>query len=319
MSGARLLICSGLCALITSLAPCPAQCHRFTPGVLRVQPLPHEQWRITWRAPEPTQANLRVRFGSTCNVKALSPSAWQAECPPTQLHITLEGLEATTAEVLVLHGQAPAQVLRAPTNSWRPPAPRVQPQLHRVIQDYVWIGVQHILLGPDHLAFVLGLLLILQGWRRLFMTLTAFTAAHSLTLAAAVLGWIQLPSAPVEAVVALSIAFVAREALCPRKGPSLTPMIAAGGFGLLHGFGFAGALSALGLPQSRLPSALLSFNVGVELGQILVVVTALGLMSVLARLWPSAHRFVRRPAAYALGGLAMFWTLQRVAIVGGWA
>ncbi|CAN0596630.1 unnamed protein product, partial [Laminaria digitata] len=178
---------------------------------------------------------------------------------------------------------------------------------------YVIIGVQHILGGPDHLAFVLGLLLILHGWRRLLMTLTAFTVAHSLTLAAAVLQWVQLPSAPVEAVIALSIVFVAREALRPRTTESFTPMAAAGGFGLLHGFGFAGALRLLGLPPTHVPAALLSFNVGVELGQILVVVTALALMSALTRLWPSSSTVVRRPLAYGLGAVAMFWTLQRIA------
>ena len=144
---------------------------------------------------------------------------------------------------------------------------------------YFVLGVEHILGGIDHLLFVLALLLIVRGGRRIILTVTAFTVAHSITLVAATLGWLSVPGAPVEAIIALSIVFVAAEVIHSRQGrPGLTeraPWIVAFSFGLLHGLGFAGALAEVGLPQIAIPIALLMFNVGVEIGQLLFVVAVL--------------------------------------------
>lgn len=183
---------------------------------------------------------------------------------------------------------------------------------------FVGVGVTHIWLGVDHLLFVLGLLWFVGSFRVLVKTITAFTVAHSCTLAAATLGFRVLPTAPVEATIALSIAFlaveIAREA---RDGsPSVTrkhPWAVAFAFGLLHGFGFASALADLQIPRTELPLALLSFNVGVEVGQIAFVAVILALRP----LWQRLHRLSGERAAmaayYAMGTMAMYWFISRVA------
>jgi hydrogenase/urease accessory protein HupE len=179
------------------------------------------------------------------------------------------------------------------------------------------LGVEHILAGIDHLLFVLSLLLIVRGFKRIVATITAFTIAHSLTLAAATLGLVDIPGPPVEAAIALSIVFVASEVVRGSRGkPGLTahaPWVVAFGFGLLHGFGFAGALAEVGLPQKAIPLALLTFNVGVEIGQLLFVVAMLAAGSVLSRLPLRMPQWGARVAPYAIGTVAMFWVAERVA------
>ena len=160
-----------------------------------------------------------------------------------------------------------------------------QPSSWDVVATYLFLGVEHILLGIDHLLFVLALLLLIRGVRRLVIAVTAFTAAHSITLAAATLGWMTVPSAPVEATIALSILFLATQlAKAPAEvgadpaADDLTtrfPWVVAFSFGLLHGFGFAGALAEVGLPEQAIPVALLFFNVGVEIGQRLFIAVVL--------------------------------------------
>lgn len=181
---------------------------------------------------------------------------------------------------------------------------------------YTVLGIEHILSGADHLLFVVGLLFLVGFDRRLVLTITAFTLAHSLTLALAALGILTLRPAPVEATIALSIVLVAGEALHTRRTAARRwPAAVAFVFGLVHGLGFAGALSEIGLPQRHLPIALATFNVGVEIGQLLVVGLAFGLHRVLMR-WPRFSA-VRAPALYAIGGVGAYWSIGRVlAIVG---
>lgn len=187
--------------------------------------------------------------------------------------------------------------------------------------SYLVLGVEHILSGVDHLLFVLALLLIVRGGRRIFATITAFTLAHSLTLVSAALGWVRVPGPPVEAVIALSIVFVAAEVVHGRRGSAgLTaraPWVVAFGFGLLHGFGFASALAEVGLPQRAIPMALFMFNVGVELGQLAFVLAALGVAFVGKRLMRRQSAafvptVVEAAAPYAIGATAMFWVVERV-------
>jgi hydrogenase/urease accessory protein HupE len=190
-----------------------------------------------------------------------------------------------------------------------------------VVRTYTILGIEHILSGFDHLLFVLALVLLVPGARRLLLTITAFTVAHSLTLAGATLGWVHVPGPPVEASIALSIAFVASEIVHTRQGRySVTqryPWVVAFTFGLLHGFGFAGALAEVGLPQSSIPIALLFFNVGVEIGQLMFVGAVL---AVIAGGWRARQRlrwsqpaWAWRLAPYAIGGLASFWLVERIA------
>jgi hydrogenase/urease accessory protein HupE len=185
-----------------------------------------------------------------------------------------------------------------------------------VARAYTVLGIEHILGGIDHLLFVLALLLVVRGGRRIFLTITAFTVAHSITLVAATLGWVRIPGPPVEAMIALSIVFVAAEVVHGMRGkPGLTaraPWMVAFSFGLLHGFGFAGALAEVGLPQKALPVALFTFNVGVELGQLLFVACVLGLAVLLRRLPLKNPQWMRAVAAYAIGTVAMFWVVERI-------
>ena len=187
-----------------------------------------------------------------------------------------------------------------------------------VFQRYLVLGIEHILLGIDHLLFVLGLLFLVTTLRRLAWVVTAFTLAHSLTLALAVLGIVQLASAPVEACIALSIVLLAREAMT--EGETVTrraPWVVGFGFGLLHGLGFAGALSEVGLPSDQLPLALLSFNVGVEVGQLVFVVMVWGVLRWCAVHRPRLERQVRTALCYGMGGIAVMWTIERTLSIGG--
>jgi len=232
-------------------------------------------------------------------------------------HIRIDGLENTMTDVLVrvvgqdgmtqmvrLTPSEPGFVVAAETTSLE------------VIKVYTALGTEHILLGVDHLLFVFALLLIVSGWRRLIGTITAFTLAHSITLFAATLGWVHVPQAPVEAVIALSILFLATEIIHNRQGrPGMAkrfPWLVAFIFGLLHGFGFAGALAEIGLPEQSIPLALLFFNVGVELGQLLFVAVVVGIGWVLRKLVAEkALQGGEVAASYLIGGLSAFWVIER--------
>jgi hypothetical protein len=221
----------------------------------------------------------------------------------TSAYVRVEWRNGRVAEGL-LTGAAPRLDLDAPA------APAAA--------AYFGLGVQHISLGLDHLAFVACLVMIVAGWRMLLTTLTAFTLAHSITLSAAALGLAGAPQRPVEAVIAFSIAVVAREAHLAGAGAggsaSRAPWIVAFGFGLLHGFGFAGALSEIGLPQDAKLWALVLFNLGVEAGQILVVLILAPMLALATRFAPARRTMMQRSLSLALGGLAMFWLLERVAL-----
>ncbi len=229
----------------------------------------------------------------------------------------IKGIEGTLTDALVrielLNGNVQTALVR-PAN----PSVTVhkEPALMEVVKTYFILGVEHILLGIDHLLFVLGLLLITSGKWRIMKTITAFTIAHSITLAMAALGVVHIPGAPVEAVISLSIVFVAYEALRIRANDVALrkPWLVAFIFGLLHGFGFAGALSETGLPQNSIASALFMFNVGVEVGQIVFIILVLMLMLTLSRVITKLPEWARKIPPYAIGSLAMFWTIQRISL-----
>jgi len=191
------------------------------------------------------------------------------------------------------------------------------PGLLDTARAYLLLGIEHILTGVDHLLFVLALLFIVRGFRRIAITVTAFTIAHSITLAAATLGFAHVPQPPIEAAIALSIAFVAAEIVRTRRGEGgiavRAPWVVAFTFGLLHGFGFAGALSEIGLPQRAIPLALVTFNVGVEIGQLAFVAAVLALGVLLARLRVQTLPWSRWVPPYAIGVAAMFMLAGRVA------
>jgi hydrogenase/urease accessory protein HupE len=184
-----------------------------------------------------------------------------------------------------------------------------------VLSDYTVLGLEHILIGIDHVLFVIALTLLVRRPRTLLATITAFTLAHSLTLASTVLGWVEVPAPPLEAAIALSIVLVCAE--CARPSASLTaraPWLIAFAFGLLHGSGFASALLAVGLPEGHTAAALFSFNVGIELGQLGIIAAVLGLRWLARRL--QLHRdWTRRGAVYLMGSAAGYFCVERVAAV----
>jgi len=228
-----------------------------------------------------------------------------------------EGYSAAMIRVYWLDGQSRVYTITASQPTVRLYGSADDPRgMGEIASAYLVLGVEHILGGIDHLLFVLALLFLVGFNRQLLWTITAFTVAHSLTLALSALGWLTLRSPPVEATIALSIVLVAGEAL--HKQPTLSrrwPAVVAFLFGLVHGLGFAGALKEIGLPENHLIVALLSFNVGVELGQLLVVGIAYLVMRALAR-WPAVER-ARAPVLYAIGGVAAYWSIGRIVSILG--
>ena len=244
---------------------------------------------------------------------------WSLTCPGGIFGktIRIEGLENTMTDVLVrlVHQDGFTQMVRL-TSGETGFEIAAEPSSLDIIKVYTSLGIEHILICVDHLLFVFALLLIVNGFRRLVGTITAFTLAHSITLAAATLGCVHVPQAPVEAVIALSILFLATEIIHNMQGrPGLAkqyPWLVAFIFGLLHGFGFAGALAEIGLPEQSIPLALLFFNVGVELGQLLFVAAVVGVGWALRKLvWQRALKGGELLAGYAIGGMAAFWVIER--------
>lgn len=239
--------------------------------------------------------------------------------------VTIEGLSATSTDVLVriesLGGAIQTERLSPTKTSF---IIQAVPGAGEVAATYLRLGVEHILFGFDHLLFVLALVILVRGWGRVAITVTAFTIAHSITLTAATLGFVNVPGPPLEAAIALSILLVAVEIVNARRGkPSPTarlPWLVAFSFGLLHGFGFAGALAEVGLPQHAIPVALLFFNVGVEIGQLIFVAAVLSLISLVhhvaskllepARIQQSFDR-LDMTVAYAIGVMAAYWLIER--------
>ena len=314
------------------------QAHEVRPGYLQIKQADALTYDLLWKVPAKgdRRLGLYVRLPGYCRSSETTSSfaggayieRWRAACEGglKDATIAIDGLEATRTDVLarVEDSNGHTQTVRLTPS---------QPEFKvmgtagpaAVVRTYFKLGVEHILLGFDHLLFVLALLFLVEGWRRLVATITAFTMAHSLTLAAATFGWVQVPQAPVEAVIALSIMFVAVEILHRQKGKTVIatrkPWIVAFIFGLLHGLGFAGALREVGLPDDAIPLALVFFNVGVEAGQLLFVATVFLLFQLFGQLMnrhgaiaerpslPGAA--VSRPASYVIGTLAAFWLIER--------
>jgi hypothetical protein len=218
-------------------------------------------------------------------------------------------------------GEVHTRLLSPEESRWTPP-PVATPS--GVAAQYLALGARHIASGVDHLLFLACLLLLARTLRRVVVTVTGFTLAHSITLALSALDLVRLPSAPTEAAIALSVVFVASElARAPKAGEPLSltrraPVLVSSGFGLLHGFGFASALREVGLPQTEVPAALLAFNAGVELGQLAFVGAAFGIVAGMRRAWREGDRvaarlpLAERAAAYGVGVTAAYWTIERV-------
>ena len=313
------------------LAAGAAGAHEIRPALLVLRETEPERYDVEWRVPALGESRLAidVRLPDSCVpvtthseslVAAMHVQRWSVRCAGGLggQRVAIEGLPETQTDVLVrvVRADGGVQTTRALPSE---PAFVVATSSSSldVAATYLRLGVEHIATGADHLLFLLALLILVESTRRLVATITAFTVAHSLTLAAATLGWVHVPPAPVEAVIALSIVFLAAEIVRTREGrPGLAasrPWLAAFAFGLLHGIGFAGALARLGLPEHAIPLALLFFNVGVELAQLLFVAALLGVVGALRRLPLARAPLAWRAPAYAIGAIAAYWTIARVA------
>jgi hydrogenase/urease accessory protein HupE len=307
-----------------------AQAHEMRPAYLEIRETDTNKYSILWKVPAAgdKRLGLYVRMPAACQAAAeplgtITGGAyyerWSVTCSGglTGRVITIEGLRSTVTDALarISYANGTTQVSRL-----TPEAPALvvtgSPSTFDVAKTYFVLGVDHILTGLDHLLFVLALMLLIRDPWMLVKTITAFTVAHSITLAGSALGLMSLPQKPVDAVIALSIAFVARELLSMKPGDrrlsEAYPWVVAFAFGLLHGFGFAGALKEIGLPQTDIPLALLMFNLGVEAGQLLFVAALVLAFKALTALSNVPLATARPAAAYAIGVVATFWLVARV-------
>lgn len=321
-----LLLCTGMLD--------GARAHESQPGLLELKQVGENRYEVVWRAP--------IYYGRAHPAKLMLPQAWRTVGQPTvqkltdsNLHrrivevpggsihgsiIRFPGLKSTITDVFVrvsrLDGSEMATVVR-PTQPFI--EIRGQRPWYTSAGEYLVLGFHHILMGVDHLLFVLGLLIIVQSRGMLIKTITSFTVAHSITLAIATLNYARVAGPPLNAAIALSILFLGPEIVRVWRGEtSFTirhPWVVAFGFGLLHGFGFASGLSTVGMPRAEIPLALLMFNIGVEMGQIVFVILIL-LMARSAKVlefrWP---RWVEYVPGYTIGSLGAYWTVQRTVMM----
>jgi hypothetical protein len=307
--------------------------HAFLPAVLDLRERDAGVFDVTWKPPADAPDGLAPRLPAQCrplgarpSFTAEAPTHWRVDCRPAGLRgalLAADGLEGghvdVVARVTWTDGTATGGLIARGTTGLTVPArpgPGAGAPAASVAARYARLGVEHILGGTPHLLFVhllfvLALLLLVGRWQGVVRAVTAFTAAHSLTLGLAVLGFVSLPPAPVEVLIAASIVVLALELV---RGPDAPPTLASRRpwavaflFGLLHGLGFAGALNDFGLPPDQIPLALLSFNGGVELGQLAFILVVVGPVALLAR-----RPRLRLVPAYAIGGLATAWLLERL-------
>jgi hydrogenase/urease accessory protein HupE len=331
-------VASLLVLLFLACLPSGIRAHEVRPGYLELRRTGEETYEVLLKLPamgENQKLALYVRFPDGVR-DVVAPRALfsggayiehrtiRRDGGLTGQVIAVGGLSATLTDVLArvedVAGVAQTELLTPTRTSF---VVKAAPGPVEVGLAYLRLGIGHILSGYDHLLFVLALVLIVTSRRVLVWTITAFTLAHSITLALATLGVVRVPGRPVEATIALSIVLLACEILRQQRGePGLTarwPWLVAFSFGLLHGFGFAGALSEIGLPRGDIPLALLTFNLGVEVGQLVFIAAVLTAKAVADRagLPPVLERHARTVAAYAIGGMAASWLLER--LVGFWA
>ena len=323
--------CSCLILFLVSLSSA-AFAHEVRPAYLALRQTALDVYDVLWKVPglgDNRRLGLNVEMPGGCtsvtlprasNVNGAFTERWTMRCPGglTGSPIRIAGLSATQTDALVrverLDGSLQVTRLTPASDSF---VVEAVPSLTQLMRSYVGLGIEHIIFGVDHLLFVLGLLLLVRGTLPLLKTITAFTIAHSITLSLAVLGVVHVPPPPVEAAIALSILFVGTELVKQQRGEAglaqQYPWLVAGAFGLLHGLGFAGALTRIGIPQGEIPLALLMFNIGVELGQLAFVAVVIGLIRSLhgrGIRWPDWSPLV---PGYVIGTSAAFWLFQRVA------
>ena len=309
------------------LSALQAHAHRFAPSRLQLDWQETGAVQVLWKTPiqQVSDIPLQPVLPEGCTVQSTSPwvqegtgkllrAQWQCAGNPVGYEVAVNGLAENQASVLMtvtlpggIHHQA---ILTDVAPAWSIPD---EPTALAVVGNYTVLGAEHIGGGLDHLLFVLGLLLLVGGGRRLVLTITAFTVGHSVTLALVVLGYMSYPVAFVEFMIAVSIFVLALELGTPERQSRLwrQPWWLAAGFGLLHGMGFAGALVDTGLPQTQIPLALLFFNIGIEVGQLLFITLLLAVAILGRRLLGTLWTRGRWLPVYVLGGLSAMWCIER--------
>lgn len=316
-------------ALFTALAALPARADELRPGYLELTQQDAQSWKLVWKAPVLGGLATRTKPGFPAFCTQSPPQARveglvlvatsQLTCSRdlAGAEFGLTGIDAAFTDALVRIAPLgrPVQTARLTPDRGMVTVLAV-PDQWEVARSYFMLGLEHILEGYDHLLFVIALVLLIGRTGAVIKAATAFTVAHSLTLIGSTLGLIGLAQAPVEALVALSIVFLAVEIVKHDPvNPGLTerkPWLVAFLFGLLHGFGFAGALREIGLPESDLPTALLTFNLGVEAGQLAIITAVLVVLWLIRRLAAAQLRAATVTATYAIGITASFWFIERL-------
>lgn len=328
----RSILLSFLAFSLLLLTSVTGYAHEVRPGYLEITEKEPGQYKVLWKAPSLS--------GTGMLIKPKLPEACQDQIVPSYRKvpgalieqrlvtcgtgglagktISIAGLSATLTDVLArvshANNQTQTVLLKPQTSSFK-----VVGAQHwtEAFISFVKMGIEHILYGADHLLFVFGLLLLSKGWGLLLKTITAFTVGHSISLALATFGLVDVPVQPLEAAIALSILFLAGELAGAQRGKiSLTirsPWLVSFGFGLVHGLGFAGALLQLGLPQADIPLALFCFNIGVEVGQIIFVSLVLLVLGILKRARMNFPSWSKPLPVYAMGSVAAFWFISRLA------
>jgi len=304
--------------------------HEVRPSYLELTQNSSDSYQVMWKVPAKGQLRLALYIDFDNDIEVISPtieyfssgsyiSKWQIRHARALVgtEITIDGLHATFTEVLVRieHLDGSVQVARL-----MPEKPSVlveaSPSTFDIISTYTGLGIKHIWMGIDHLLFLICLLLIASTGKRIFITITGFTLAHSVTLALSALNFVTLSIAPVEAIIALSIVFLATE-IAKGKRETYTwkyPVTVSSTFGLLHGFGFATVLNEIGLPQTEVVTGLLFFNIGVEIGQLAFIMTILMFLKLGDLLGINFKQaLLAKPTAYVIGTLASFWLIERSA------
>ena len=321
-----------LASLFVILLPAPTAAHEVRPAYLELREIETERYDVVWKQPMVGNRRLRLelQLPESCSPETVvRPEVaggallqrWRIDCRPDGLSdhpIEIHGLNSTMTDVFLRIHFHDGTVL---SHLLRPEEPRwVARGKGGPAWSYLRLGVEHLLYGFDHILFVISLTFFARSPVQLIQTITSFTLAHSVTLGLSALNLIRLSQAPVEAIIALSILYIATELLRPPKQRStLTmhrPWLVSFAFGLLHGFGFAGALHEIGLPSDSLAQALFLFNVGVEIGQIVIVAGLLALTWSVSRTHLAIPAWAMRAPLYAMGATSSYWLIDRLAKLG---
>ena len=302
-----------ICAVLVS----PVFSHEFSPAHLIIEEDADFEYEVTWMYPIRNLGPVNLTLPNDCqsnSLESFQESKYLSEKISLQCSDSIKGkdifikglsiLNDALVTIKFLDGERYEGLVSVKDSKLTIPQ-----ELQVFPTGYFMLGVEHLIGGPDHLLFVFGLLFIVFGWQNLIKTITAFTLAHSITLGLSVLEIVSLPSVTIEALIALTIIYLALEIKDERNNKS-TPWLMAFGFGLLHGFGFAGALSEIGIANEQLLLSLLFFNVGIEVGQLIMIPLFLILIWLLQRI--NFNFSVTRLSSYAIGGMGSFWLIERV-------